>query len=194
MLLETNNLVVRNGEEYWEKLQDMHCVHQFRIKNLKHQLPSTEKIKLQALTEPEQEIQIDFSGKLHDKHVTDEPYILIGIVRIYKSTQTKEVKKFLESFINLYGFPEKKNQIGAVLLYHKNKKRYVKKNIETEYSPPRLYTGTGAVERAIQTLENSIIANLKDKIGLSESINRALRVAIHDTQRTWSEYIRTPSR
>ena len=50
-------------------------------KNLKYQLPSTAKIKLPALTEPRQEIQIDSSGKLQNKHVTGEPYILIGIDR-----------------------------------------------------------------------------------------------------------------
>ena len=49
-------------------------------------------------------------------------------------------------------------------------------NIELVYSPPRLDTGMGAVERAIQTLENPIIANLEKKIGLTESINRTLRV------------------
>ena len=50
------------------------------------------------------------------------------------------------------------------------------KNIEIEYSPPRLHTGTGAVERAIQTLKNLIIANLEDKIDLTASVNRASRV------------------
>ena len=34
----------------------------------------------------------------------------------------------------------------------------------------------GAVECAIQTLNNLIIANLEDKIGFTERINRALRV------------------
>ena len=32
------------------------------------------------------------------------------------------------------------------------------------------------MERAIQTLKNLIIANLKDGISLTESVNRALRV------------------
>ena len=50
-------------------------------KNLKYQLLSTGKIKIPALTEPGQEIQFDSSGKLHHKHVTGEPYILIGIDR-----------------------------------------------------------------------------------------------------------------
>ena len=36
-------------------------------RNLKYQLPSTEKIKLPVLTEPGQEIQLDFPGKPHKK-------------------------------------------------------------------------------------------------------------------------------
>ena len=36
-------------------------------KNLKYQLPPTEKNELPALTEPGQEIQVEFSGKLHNK-------------------------------------------------------------------------------------------------------------------------------
>ena len=39
-----------------------------------------------------------------------------------------------------------------------------------------MHTGTGAVERAIQTLKNSIIANLEDNICLTECVNRALNV------------------
>ena len=50
-----------------------------------------------------------FSYKLHNKDVTGEPYVHIGIdwynewpvLRICKSTETKEVIKFLESFNNL---------------------------------------------------------------------------------------------
>ena len=49
-------------------------------------------------------------------------------------------------------------------------------NIAKEHSPPRLHTDTGPVERAIQTLKNLIYANLEDKMGLTESMSRALRV------------------
>ena len=50
------------------------------------------------------------------------------------------------------------------------------KNFEVEYNPPRPHAGMGAVERAIQTLQNLIIANLKEKIGSTKDVNRALRV------------------
>ena len=41
---------------------------------------------------------------------------------------------------------------------------------------PRVHTGNGVVERAIQTLKNLIIANLEDGKSLTESVNRALHV------------------
>ena len=50
------------------------------------------------------------------------------------------------------------------------------KNIETEYSPPRLHAGIGAIEHAIQTLTNLTEANSEDEIGFTESVNRELRV------------------
>ena len=48
-------------------------------KTLKNQLALTEKIKLPVFTELGQEIQIDFSGKLHSELVTGEPFFLIRI-------------------------------------------------------------------------------------------------------------------
>ena len=153
-------------------------------KTLKYQLLSTEKIELPVVTEPGQEKQIDFSGKLHKKQVTGEPNVLIGIIRyskwpvvwIRKSTEPKEVINFLESSINLSGVAEKIKSEGSAFESEGNKTYCENKNIEIEYSPPRLHTGTGAVECAKQNLKILINANLKDKIGLTESENRALRV------------------
>ena len=69
------------------------------------------------MTETKQELQYNFSGQLYNKHVTGELFLLIGIdryskwpiVRICKSTETKDFINVLENFINLYGVPEKKN-------------------------------------------------------------------------------------
>ena len=92
-----------------------------------------EKIKLPVLNEPGKEIQIDFSGKLHSKHVTDEPYNFIGIdryskwpvVRVCKSTETKGAIKFLESFSHLYGVPEEtKSDRGNAFIYAFISKEY----------------------------------------------------------------------
>ena len=83
-------------------------------KNLKYQLPKNESGKLKTLTEPGQEIQIDFTGKLHNKKLNGEN-LLIAVdrfskwptVKICKTSETKEVIIFLKQNFNLYGIPEK---------------------------------------------------------------------------------------
>ena len=154
-------------------------------KNLKYQIPKNENGKLKILTEPGQKIQIDFTGKLHNKKLNGESQLLIAIdrfskwptVKICKTTETKEVINFLTQNFNLYGIPEKiKSDKGGAFI----SKEYIEfcksKNIEIEYCTPRLHTGTGAVERAIQTIKNLILANLEDNLCLTECVNRALKV------------------
>ena len=84
-------------------------------KNLKYQIPKNKYGKLEKLSEPGQEIQIDFTGKLHNKNLNGEPQILIAIDRfskwptakICKTSETKGVTSFLSNQFNLYGIPEK---------------------------------------------------------------------------------------
>ena len=84
-------------------------------KNLKYQLPKSHYGKLKTLTEPGQEIQIDFTGKLHNKKINGDVQILIAIdrfskwptVKICKTAETKEVISFLTNNFNFYGLPEK---------------------------------------------------------------------------------------
>ena len=86
-------------------------------KNLKYQLPKNHYGKLKKLTEPGQEIQIDFTGKLHNKRINGDVQILIAVdrfskwptVKICKTAETKEVLNFLKNNFNLYGIPEKIN-------------------------------------------------------------------------------------
>ena len=47
--------------------------------------------------------------------------------------------------------------------------------MEVQYCPPRMHTGNGTVERAIQTMKNLILANMENGNNLTESVNRALR-------------------
>ena len=152
---------------------------------MKYQLPKNEFGKLKTLTEPGQKIQIDFSGKLNNKKLNGEYQEIIAIDRfsmwptaeICKSSETKEVINFLKQNFNLYGLPEKiKTDKGGAFISKEHKEFCNGKNIEIEYSTPRVHTGTGAVERAIQTLKNLIIANLEDNTCLTECVNRALNV------------------
>ena len=140
-------------------------------KNLKYQLPEKSFGKLTELTEPGQEIQIDFSGKLHNRKISGEPYLLIAIDRfskwptakICKSTENKEVIKFLENHFNLHGLPEKiKSDRGGAFISQEYKNFCKGRNIEIEYCPPKIHTGNGTIERAIQTIKNLVITNLED--------------------------------
>ena len=74
-------------------------------KNITIQIPSTEKNSLEILTEPNQEIQLDFAGPIKSKS-RGNVYILVAIDRfskwptaqICKSTDTRTVLKFLTKF------------------------------------------------------------------------------------------------
>ena len=132
-------------------------------KNLNYQLPKNNFEKLKTLTEPGEEVQIDFTGKLNHKKLNGKHQILIAIDRfskwptakICKSWETKEVLTFLKQNFNLYGIPEKnKTDKGGAFIAKEYRDFCKSKNIEIEYSTPRLHTGTGVVERAIQTLKN----------------------------------------
>ena len=48
-------------------------------KNLKTQLPSTKKSKLEPPKHPGEEIQIDFQGNLNSKHLGSSPIIIIAV-------------------------------------------------------------------------------------------------------------------
>ena len=98
-------------------------------------------------------------------------------VKICKTSEAKKVIKFLKQIFNLCGIPEKiKSDKGGAFI----SKDYIEfgksKNIEIEYCTPRIHTGTGAVERAIQIMKNSIVAKLEDNLCLTECVKRALKV------------------
>ena len=98
-------------------------------------------------------------------------------VKTCKTAKTEEVINFLTSKFNLNGIPEKnKSDKGGAFISKEYREFCKSRNIEIENCTPRLLTGNGAVERAIQTLKNLMITNLEEGIELNESINRALRV------------------
>ena len=152
--------------------------------NLKYQIPKNQYGKLEKLSESGQELQIDFTGKLHNKKLNGEPQMLIAIERfskwptakICKTSDTKEVIGFLSNQFILYGIPEKiKSDKGGAIISTEYKNFCKSRNIEIQYCPPRMHTGNGTVERAIQTMKNLILANMEDGNNLTESVNRALR-------------------
>ena len=106
-------------------------------KSLKHQLPKKYYGKLEKLTEHGQEIQIDFTGKLHNKNIHGKIQILIAVDRfsrwptakICKTSETKEVIQFLSCNFNFYGIPEKTKLDKGALLYLKYTGNFAKTGI-----------------------------------------------------------------
>ena len=81
-------------------------------KNLITQLPSTEKNKLEILSEPNQETQLDFAGPIKSK-TRGDVYIFVAVDRfskwptaqICKKTNSRLVLKFLTKYCSGYGTP-----------------------------------------------------------------------------------------
>ena len=120
-------------------------------KNLTYQLPKHEFGKLKTLTEPGQEIQIDFSGKLNNEKLNGDHQVLIAkdrfskwpTAKICQSAETNEVINFLKQNFNLYGLPEKiKTDKGGAFVSKEYKEFCQSKNFEIENSTPRKHTGT----------------------------------------------------
>ena len=101
------------------------------------------------MAKPGQEIQTGFSGKIHNKHVTGEPYILMGSERSYKgpigwvskSTKGKEVIKLLASFIKLNGVAVKKTSDRGTA-FTKTIEKFVKTKTWNQVEKHRGYTPT----------------------------------------------------
>ena len=78
-------------------------------KNLKYQIQKNESGKLKTLTEPGQEIQNDFTRKLHNEKLNGENQLPIAVDRFSKwptinckTSEAKEVIKFLTQNFNLH--------------------------------------------------------------------------------------------
>ena len=73
----------------------------------------------------------------------------------------------------------KENRIKEAYLFQKSTNNFAKhKTLTNIYGTDNLHTGTGLVERTIQSLKNLIVANLEVGQNLRESIKRALYVLI----------------
>ena len=159
-------------------------------KNLKTQLPKTEKSKINS-NEPGEELQLDFTGDLISDKLQNHPKILVAVdhfskwttAKICNNTETKTVTKFLEQHFNLHGVPKRIRTDNDTAFKSREFIEFCKQyNIQRITGLPYIHTATGLVERTIQSLKNLIRTNLEDGIGLVESINRALfvmRFTIH---------------
>ena len=95
-------------------------------KNLKFQIPQTKKkTKIEPPKTPGEEIQLDFTGNLHNRKLSSTPYILVAVdknsrwpvTNICKNTNHETVITFLKEYINIYGVPKqiKSDEGGAFI-------------------------------------------------------------------------------
>ena len=128
---------------------------------------------------------MDFTGNLHNRKQSSTPYFLVAVdknnrwpvTKICKNINHETVITFPKEYINIYGVPKQiKSDKGGAFISKEYKEFCKAQNIKYIYSTANLHTGTGLVERIIQSLENLILTNLEEGLNLRESISRALYV------------------
>ena len=92
-------------------------------------------------------------------------------------------------YINVYGVPKTiKSDNGSAFISKEYKSFCKEYKIIRKYGTPNLHTGTGLVERTLQSLKNLTKTNLEETQNLRESLNKALyvlRFTIHsETKKT----------
>ena len=152
-------------------------------KNLITQIPSTEKNNLDIVTEPNQEIQLDFAGPIKSR-TRGDVYILVAIDRfskwptahICKNADTRTVQKFLTKYFTDNGIPRVIRTDNGSCFKSIEFKRFCKdQNIKRIRCTPNLHTGTGLVERAIRTIKSLTRANMADGLTFEDSVQMAIR-------------------
>ena len=150
-------------------------------KNLITQIPSTEKNNLEILTEPNQEIQLDFAGPIKSK-TRGDVYILVAVDRfskwptahVCKTTDTGTVLKILTEFFTYNGTPRCIRTDNGSCFKSNEFKIFCN-------GTPNLHTGPGLVERTIRTIKSLTRANKVDGIILEDSVQLAIKT-IRQTQ------------
>ena len=152
-------------------------------KNIITQIPSTKKNNLEILTEPNQEIQLDFAGPIKSKSRGDV-YILVAVDRfskwptaqVCKSAGTRTVLKFLTEYFTNNGAPQCiRTDNGCCFKSSEFKKFCTDENIKRIRCTPNLHTGTGLVERMIRTIKSLTRANMADGIKFEDSVQLAIK-------------------
>ena len=141
-------------------------------KNAKYIIPKNATKPLPLLTQPGQEVQLDYAGPLED-YKGKKIYLLVAIdkyskfpsVKITKSAGGKSSKKFLRSYIDIHGIPESIRTDQFSGFKGKTMQKYCSdNNIEQKFCPVGDHRGCGLVERTIQTIKRRLGVMLLNKI------------------------------
>ena len=140
-------------------------------KNAKYINPKNATKPLPLLTQPGQEVQLDYAGPLED-YKGKNIYLLVAVdryskfpsVKITKSTGGKSSTKFLRSYIDIHGIPESIRTDQFSGFKGKTMQKYCSdNNIEQKFCPVGDHRGCGLVERTIQAIKRRLGVMLLDE-------------------------------
>ena len=152
-------------------------------KNLVTHLPSTEKNKLEILSELNQEIQLDFAGPIKSK-TRGDVYNVVAVDRFSKwptaqfceNTDSRTVLKFSTKCCSDNGTPRSiRTDNGSCFKSNEFREFCKRENKKRIRCTPKLHTGTGQVERTIRTIESLTRANMTNGLIFEESVNLAIK-------------------
>ena len=134
-------------------------------KNLKPLISKSQLGSLPPLTEPNQEIQMDFAGPIPFKENTQNNYILVTVDRLsryphaetFHNCDTETALDYLERYCKQHGIPRSIRCDQAQAFKAKEFEIFCKnKNIKVILAPAGDHRGTGMVERLIQTIKRRL--------------------------------------
>ena len=135
-------------------------------KNLKPITPKSELGALPKLSEPNEELQLDFAGPIVDtKNKNNEHYILDAVDRfsrypsaiVHTNCDTQTAIEFLNQYCKFHAIPRSNRCDQAQAFKSRAFEIYCKeKNIKLIFSPTHDHRASGMVERLIQTLKRRL--------------------------------------
>ena len=140
-----------------------HCID--KGKNLKPIITKNNIGTLGKLTEPNEEIQMDFAGPIPFKNNTHNNYILVTVDRLsrfphaetFNNCDTNTAIVYLESYCRLHGIPRSIRCDQAQAFKAKEFELFCKnRNIKLILAPAGDHRGTGMVDRLIQTIKRRL--------------------------------------
>ena len=157
-------------------------------KNLKPIISKSELGTLLKLSEPNEELQIDFAGPIVDtKNNNNEHYILAAVDRfsrypsalVHTNCDTQTAIEFLNQYCKFHGIPRSIRCDQAQAFKSRAFEIYCKeKKIKLIFSPTHDHRASGMVERLIQTLKRRLatmnIDPIWDKTTIAEKITEII--------------------
>ena len=155
-------------------------------KNVKYLISKNASKPLPLLTQPGQEVQLDYAGPIENQK-GKKIYLLVAIdrfskfpsVKVTKSTSGKCTVKFLRSYIDTHGVPESIRSDHFSGFKGKTLKKFCSElNIEQKFCPVGDQRGCGLVKRKIQTIKRRLGIMLLEEN--NKSIKLCLSIVMRD--------------